>query len=67
MKAEADNSNFNFSQLCDDVSFAGGARERHSPGPNLALNGPEYAYFVPEHCDVSPLDLETVSPVTTSC
>jgi len=24
MKAEADNSNFNFSQLCDDVSFAGG-------------------------------------------
>jgi len=24
MKAEPDNSNFNFSQLCDDVSFAGG-------------------------------------------
>jgi len=24
MKAQADNSNFNFSQLCDDVSFAGG-------------------------------------------
>ena len=40
MKAEADNSNFNFSHLCDDVSFAGGRRERHSPGPNLALNGP---------------------------
>jgi len=76
MKAEADNSNFNFSQLCDDVSSTiqqlfchchcaahalyllylwrqrtfysrvrqpAGGRERHSPGPNLALNEPARA------------------------